>query len=151
MAPTGILIVLDLMLASTVFHEVGHATACRYGGARPGAMGCGVYLVWPAFYTDITDTYRLGRAGRLRADLGGVYFNAVFLIAMALLYAQTGYPPLLVAVLMLNLEIMQQLLPTLRFDGYYIVADLVGASPTCSPTSARSSNGPCCAANPTPG
>jgi putative peptide zinc metalloprotease protein len=126
MTPTGILAVLGLMLASTAFHEIGHATACRYGGVRPGAMGCGIYLVWPAFYTDITNTYRLGRAGRLRADLGGVYFNAVFLIAMSLLYATTGYQPLLVAVLMINIEIIQQLLPTLRFDGYYIVADLVG-------------------------
>ena len=126
MAPAGILTVLGLMLASTAFHEIGHATACRYGGARPGAMGCGIYLVWPAFYTDITDTYRLGRAGRLRADLGGVYFNAVFLTAMTLLYTLTGYQPLLVAVLMINLEIIQQLLPTLRFDGYYIMADLVG-------------------------
>jgi putative peptide zinc metalloprotease protein len=32
----------------------------------------------------------------------------------------------LVAVLATNLELVQQLLPTLRFDGYYIVADLVG-------------------------
>jgi putative peptide zinc metalloprotease protein len=31
-----------------------------------------------------------------------------------------------VSVLATNLEIVQQLLPTLRFDGYYIVADLVG-------------------------
>ena len=34
-------------------------------------MGAGLYLVWPAFYTDVTDSYRLGRAGRLRTDLGG--------------------------------------------------------------------------------
>ena len=39
-------------------------------------MGTGLYLVWPAFYTDVTDSYRLGRAGRLRTDLGGLYFNA---------------------------------------------------------------------------
>ena len=46
-------------------------------GPRPGAMGAGLYIVWPAFYTDVTDTYRLGRGGRLRTDLGGLYFNAV--------------------------------------------------------------------------
>ena len=37
----------------------------------------GLYLVWPAFYTDVTDSYRLGRGGRLRTDLGGLYFNAI--------------------------------------------------------------------------
>ena len=47
----------------------------------PGVMGAGLYLVWPAFYTDVTDSYRLGRAGRLRTDLGGLYFNAIVVVA----------------------------------------------------------------------
>lgn len=124
--PAGVLAVIVLALASTLFHECGHAAACRYSGVAPGGMGCGIYLVWPAFYTDITNTYRLGRGGRLRADLGGVYFNAIFLIVLTGAYLATGWAPLLVAVLSVNLEIVQQLLPTLRFDGYYIVADAVG-------------------------
>ena len=41
-------------------------------------MGAGLYLIWPAFYTDVSDSYRLSRGGRLRVDLGGLYFNAVF-------------------------------------------------------------------------
>ena len=40
-------------------------------------MGAGIYMVWPAFYTDVTDAYRLPRRARLRTDLGGIYFNAV--------------------------------------------------------------------------
>lgn len=124
--PAGVLAVLGLAVASTAFHECGHAAACRYSGAVPGGMGFGIYLVWPAFYTDITDSYRLGRGGRLRTDLGGVYFNALSVVGLAALYAGTGWAPLLVAVLSVNLEIVQQLLPTLRFDGYYIIADAVG-------------------------
>ncbi|MFI0739688.1 hypothetical protein ACH4PU_16610 [Streptomyces sp. NPDC021100] len=125
-APGSVLLVVFLAIASCVFHEWGHGAACRYGGVRPGAMGCGIYLVWPAFYTDITNSYRLGRAGRIRADLGGVYFNALFVLGLLGLYTVTGFQPLLVAIVAVNLEIVQQLLPTLRFDGYYIVADLVG-------------------------
>lgn len=124
--PVSILLVIALGIASCAFHEVGHASACRYGGVRPGVMGCGIYLVWPAFYTDITESYRLGRGGRLRTDLAGVYFNAIFVIGLTLLYAQTGFAPLLVAIVYVNLEIVQQLLPTLRFDGYYIMSDLIG-------------------------
>ncbi|MFA1544810.1 hypothetical protein [Actinomadura chokoriensis] len=124
--PVSILLVMALGVASCAFHEVGHAAACRYGGVRPGVMGCGIYLVWPAFYTDITESYRLGRAGRLRTDLAGVYFNGIFVVGLTLLYLWTGFEPLLVAVLYVNLEMMQQLLPTLRFDGYYIMSDLVG-------------------------
>ncbi|TYB46810.1 hypothetical protein [Actinomadura chibensis] len=126
MNPVSILLVMGLGVASCAFHEVGHATACRYGGVRPGVMGCGIYLVWPAFYTDITESYRLGRGGRLRTDLAGVYFNALFVVGLTLAYLQTGFEPLLVAVLYVNLEMIQQLLPTLRFDGYYIMSDLIG-------------------------
>lgn len=124
--PTSVLLVGVLAVASALFHEVGHATACRYSGVRPGAIGCGVYLVYPAFYTDITNSYRLERSGRLRTVLGGVYFNTVFILGLTLWYLWSGSPFLLAAVLIANLELIQQLLPTLRFDGYFIVSDLVG-------------------------
>ncbi|QKW06527.1 hypothetical protein HUT18_09045 [Streptomyces sp. NA04227] len=125
-SPNSVLIVVTLTLTSSAFHECGHAAACRYGKVKPGVMGCGIYLVWPAFYTDVTNSYRLGRAGRLRTDLGGVYFNGIFVLALIAAYLNTHNPVILAAILFTNLEMAQQLLPTLRFDGYYIVSDLVG-------------------------
>jgi putative peptide zinc metalloprotease protein len=124
--PVLLLLILALTLLSTLFHECGHAAACRYGGARPGVIGMGVYVVWPAFFTNVTDAYRLGRAGRIRTDLGGVYFNAIFSAGLAAVYLATGYQPLLAAVLLVHVEMVQQLLPSLRFDGYFILADLIG-------------------------
>ena len=124
--PAQLLIVLGLMVSSMLFHEVGHATGARYGGARPGIIGMGLYVVWPAFYTDVTDAYRLNRAGRLRTDLGGVYFNLVFLVALLGLYEWTGAPVLVMAAILTHLEILQQLLPIVRLDGYFIMGDLVG-------------------------
>jgi len=114
------------VVASAAFHEIGHAAACRYGGGRPGRMGCGLYLAWPAFYTDVTDSYRLGRRARLRTDLGGVYFNAVFVVATLGAYFATRSEPLLLLVVIEHFEIAHQLLPVVRLDGYYIVADLTG-------------------------
>jgi putative peptide zinc metalloprotease protein len=124
--PVGVLAVLSLLLAATLFHELGHAAGCTYGGARPGRIGMGIYLWIPAFYTNVTDAYRLNRAGRLRTDLGGVYFNAVFAVAAATAYLWTGWSPLLAVVVLSHLEIVQQLLPVVRFDGYYILGDLAG-------------------------
>jgi putative peptide zinc metalloprotease protein len=112
--------------AATAFHEIGHASACRYGGARPGVLGVGVYLVWPAFYCDVTDAYRLGRAGRLRTDLGGIYFNLIFAVAAAASYAVTGVEALLLVIMVQHLIVLQQLIPLLRFDGYYVLTDLTG-------------------------
>ncbi|MGH3850808.1 MAG: hypothetical protein ACRDRT_14085, partial [Pseudonocardiaceae bacterium] len=115
-----------LLLLSMAFHEVGHAAACRYGGAQPGAIGVGLYLLWPAFYADVTDSYRLDRRGRLRTDLGGLYFNAVFVLATAATYAVTGWRWLTLAVLLQHLQAVVQLFPFLRLDGYYVVSDITG-------------------------
>lgn len=124
--PVLILIVFALTVASLVFHEFGHASACRYGGARPGCIGCGIFLIWPSMYTDVTDVYRIGRGGRIRTDLGGVYFNVVFMLGMAGLYFATGEPFFLAAVYLGHFEILEQLMPAVRLDGYYILGDLAG-------------------------
>jgi putative peptide zinc metalloprotease protein len=124
--PTLMLLVLALIILSAAFHEIGHATACRYGGAKPGVLGAGIYIVWPALYSDVTDAYRLGKGGRLRTDLGGVYFNVIFMLATAGAYFWTHYEPLLVVIALQNIEIIHQFLPFLRLDGYYIIADLTG-------------------------
>jgi putative peptide zinc metalloprotease protein len=115
-----------LTIAAGAFHEIGHATAARYSGATPGAMGAGVYLIWPVFYTDVTDAYRLDRRGRLRTDLGGVYFNVLFALGIASLYLQIGYKPLLVFLVVVQMETLRQFLPFVRLDGYYVVSDLAG-------------------------
>lgn len=124
--PVLMLVVLALMVLSLAFHECGHAAGCRYSGATPGAIGAGLYLFMPAFYTNVNDAYRLGRGGRLRTDLGGVYFNVVFVVLLAAGYRVTGFAPLAVAAVLSHTEILQQLLPLVRLDGYLILSDLVG-------------------------
>ena len=124
--PVDLLIVLGLSLVSAVFHECGHAAGCRYGGARPGKIGVGIYMVWPAFFTNVTDSYRLSRAGRLRTDLGGLYFNVVFMLALAGIYAATSSEVLLLVIAFTHLEMLEQLMPFVRFDGYFILSDLIG-------------------------
>lgn len=124
--PAMLLAVVGLTVASAGFHELGHAAACRYGGARPGAMGAGLYLVWPAFYTDVDDSYRLSRWGRLRVDLGGLYFNAVVAVAVMGAWLVWGHDALLLVVGTQLLQMVRQLAPFLRADGYHILADLTG-------------------------
>ena len=65
------------------FHEFGHAAAAAAVAPRRARWATGLYLMWPAFYTDVTDSYRLGRGGRLRTDLGGLYFNAIVAVGDA--------------------------------------------------------------------
>jgi putative peptide zinc metalloprotease protein len=124
--PVVFLLVAAVVVLSAALHELGHAAACAYGGAKPGGMGAGIYVVWPAFYTDVTEAYQLDRRGRLRTDLGGIYVNAMIVLACAGAYAVTRYEPLVLLSFLLQVQVLQQLLPFLRLDGYYVVSDLVG-------------------------
>jgi len=124
--PGLLLLIFALVVLSAGFHELGHAAACRYGGATPGGMGVGLYIVWPAFYTDVTDAYRLPRGSRLRVDLGGLYFNSVVAVSTMGAWLLTGIDALLLLVALQVVEMVKQLSPVIRADGYHILADLTG-------------------------
>jgi putative peptide zinc metalloprotease protein len=124
--PFGPLAVVGLFFLGTLFHEIGHATALKAGGGRPGVMGVGLYLAWPAFYTDVTDSYRLPRWSRVRVDLGGIYFNLLFGLVMCGFEVLTGFRPLLFVAVLMQIEAIHQLLPLVRLDGYWILADMLG-------------------------
>lgn len=124
--PWLILVLFPILVASAFFHEFGHAAALRYGGGRARGMGAGIYLVYPVFYTDVTDNYRLGRWAKVRTDTGGFYFNLVFAIAIMGIYLITGQAFLLLAILAIVVSIVQQSLPFVRLDGYWTLADITG-------------------------
>jgi putative peptide zinc metalloprotease protein len=124
--PGMLLAVFAITIVSAGFHEFGHAAALRRGGGTPGAMGAGLYLIYPAFYTDVTDSYRLSRSARLRTDLGGLYFNTLVAIAMYALWLVTGWDGLLLVIAAQILQMIRQLPPLVRFDGYHILADITG-------------------------
>jgi putative peptide zinc metalloprotease protein len=120
------LTVLAIMIMAGIFHELGHASALQYGGGKVRGMGVGLYLIYPAFYTDVTDGYRLGRWSRVRTDLGGFYFHLIFALSLIILYVVFGQEFFLIPVLLINLDILYQCLPFVRFDGYWALTDLAG-------------------------
>lgn len=124
--PAVMMIVLPVMLLAAAFHEFGHASALRYEGGRARAMGAGLYLVFPALYTDVSEAYRMNRRQRLRVDLGGPYFHVVFGLAATGLYAATGRTWLLTVAVLADAEVVRQFMPIGRLDGHWILADLTG-------------------------
>jgi len=129
--PGMLLAVFAITVMSAGFHEFGHAAALRRGGGMLGAMGAGLYIVWPAFYTDVTDSYRLGRSSRLRTDLGGLYFNALLALATFGTWLLVRWDGLLLVIATQILQMIRQLPPLLRFDGYHVLADLTGVPDLC--------------------
>jgi putative peptide zinc metalloprotease protein len=124
--PTLLLALVGIMTLGAVIHELGHAAGCAASGGTPGRIGFGVYLLFPAFFTNVTDSYRLDRRGRLRTDLGGLYFNVWCLLVAGTLQAWTDSGLLLLVILLMQIEMIQQLIPTVRFDGYFVLTDLTG-------------------------
>jgi putative peptide zinc metalloprotease protein len=89
-------------------------------------MGVGFYLFVPIFYTDVTESYRLGRYARVRTDLGGLYFHLLAGTVFIGVGALTGNEFLLVAAFLIDLDVARQLIPFIRLDGYWALADLTG-------------------------
>ena len=85
-----------------------------------------MFLFSAAITTENRNKLTAARAGRLRTDLGGLYFNLIGILALAGLYAATNAEILLLAIAVIQLEMLEQLLPFARFDGYWILSDLGG-------------------------
>jgi len=124
--PGQLLLVTVVVLVSAVFHEFGHASALRYGGGKVRGMGAGIYTIYPVLYTDTTDAYRLGRWARVRTDLGGFYFHLIFTLGVMAVYLISKQESLLSIVILIDLDILAECNPLLRYDGYWALADLTG-------------------------
>jgi hypothetical protein len=62
----------------------------------------------------------------LQDAVGGFYFHLIFAFGLIALSLLTGWEFLLVAVLLINVGIVYQCMPFVRFDGYWALADLTG-------------------------
>lgn len=114
------------MLLSSFFHELGHASACKYWGVRHGGIGFGLYLNFPVLYTDVTEVWKLGRIQRCVVNMAGVYFQCYLLIGLMIGFIFTGNDILRYLILIINLGFLMTLNPFFKFDGYWIASDLLG-------------------------
>lgn len=115
-----------LLGLSTVFHEWGHIQASKKFGIQRGSIGFGFYYVFPVLFTDLTETYLLGRSKRLVVGLSGIYFEWIYgtlLFGVAIVFnssiiAQVGLLVLIKSGYNLN--------PFFRTDGYWVLSDYLG-------------------------
>ena len=122
------LLLLLLLNATAVFHELGHATACRYYDCPHGKIGWAIYLFMPVLYADVSQAWRLTRGRRAVVDCGGMYFELIATLAALGLYLGTRHPVFFYLFVFLNISIFSSLNPVLRRDGYWLVSDLIGQS-----------------------
>ena len=117
-----------LFIVSLLIHELGHASACAYFGAAPSGIGFTFYLIYPAFYSDVTNAWRLDRWQRVAVDAGGTYFQFIAGGLFTVAYIYTGWAPLRIAYFLMLYGMVFSLNPIFRFDGYWIAADALGVT-----------------------
>lgn len=115
-----------LLLLSGLIHELGHTAACRYFQCPHGAIGFGLYFIFPAWYADVSKAWRLPRKQRAVVDLGGVYFQAILLIGIDAYALASGSPFALKLVWLITFTMLFTLNPVFKFDGYWLLSDLSG-------------------------
>lgn len=116
------------LVAVTLFHELGHASACRRFECPHGDIGFALYFIYPAFYTDVTKAWRLPRLKRAVVDLGGVYFQAMIFIVLTP-YAMLTHDLFTLRLLwVMNFMMFFTLNPIFKMDGYWLLSDLSGLS-----------------------
>lgn len=117
-----------LVLGSLLFHELGHSAACFNFGARPKEVGFTTYLIFPTFYSDVSDAWRLNRYQRAIVAISGIYFQLILGGLFMLLYLLTDNPSYSNAFVFIWFAALFSLLPIFRLDGYWLMADLLGVT-----------------------
>jgi putative peptide zinc metalloprotease protein len=120
------LLVFAIGLLGNLIHELGHGSALRRAGYCYGTIGIGLLWIWPVVYTDVSHVYRLNRRQRIQVDLGGIYFNLITMIVLYIAYQLTGQAVLLASITLIGVGILREFNLFARFDGYYLVADIMG-------------------------
>lgn len=121
-----ILLIMLLSTLGTICHEFGHASAAARYGCRQMTIGWGIYIVYTVLWTNVSEAWKLPRRQRAVVDIGGVYFESIFLLLMLALYVRTGQPVFFFAFVFIDLSIVTTFNPFLRMDGYWLVSDLFG-------------------------
>lgn len=111
-------------------HETAHSLAAIHFHCRVRGIGLGFMVFYPRLYTDTTDSWRLPRKERLLIDSAGIIIELLLGGCAALLW--TYLPPgawkstmfYIFAVSVISTLFVNGN-PCIRYDGYYILCDLV--------------------------
>jgi putative peptide zinc metalloprotease protein len=130
---SGWIWLLVFWLLLKVVHEAAHGIACRkYGGEVPEA-GVLFLLFTPMAYVNVTSMWRFSsRWHRIVVAAAGMYVELFISFISVIVWSRTDG---LVADTAFNLFIMSSVTtilfnanPLMRFDGYFILSDLLGVA-----------------------
>jgi putative peptide zinc metalloprotease protein len=111
-------------LFSSLFHEIGHASALKFFNKESNGIGFGFYLFTPALFTDVSEAWCLDRKDRVLVNLGGIYFELLLAGVFITFYFLFNDILFLILPCVLTLSTLWNLNPFLKLDGYWLLTDL---------------------------
>ena len=122
---------LVAVAAVKVVHELGHALTCKHFGGECHEIGLMLLVFTPCLYCNVSDSWLVGSRWK-RAMIGAAGMYVEVLVASVCTFLWWFSQPGLLNHLCLNLMFVCSVStlvfnsnPLLRFDGYYIVSDLL--------------------------
>lgn len=114
-----------LMIVSSLFHELGHASAtCNFGGKHSG-IGVGFYLFTPVMYADVSSAWKFDVGKRIIVNLAGIYFELLLGTILILVSFVMGIKALLIIPSIILFKTLFNLNPFFRTDGYWVLSDAI--------------------------
>jgi putative peptide zinc metalloprotease protein len=129
----GALAVGLALVSAKLLHELGHAYAAKREGLPVPTMGVALMVLYPVLYTDTTAAWRLTkRRARLRIGYAGMAIELALASWMTLAWSFLPDGPLRTAAFVLAtttwiMTLAVNLNPFMRFDGYFLLSDLIDA------------------------
>ena len=131
LAPGNLMFLSTALIIIKVLHELGHATACRRFGGEVHVMGVMLMILVPMPYVDTTSSWSF-RSRWQRALVGAAGMITELFIAAFAAFVWAGTGPGAVHSVAYNIVFIASVStlifnanPLLRFDGYYILSDLL--------------------------
>ena len=115
--------ILPITFIGIFIHELGHAAAAKHYGINSRGIGFGFYLFSPVFFADVTKAWRLKPKQRVVIDLAGIYFELIYISFLLFIFLITKEVNFLLVSFILFVDIIYNLDPFLRTDGYWVVSD----------------------------
>jgi putative peptide zinc metalloprotease protein len=132
LTPQGFVYYALALTFAKLIHEHGHAYAAKRYGVRVPTMGVAFLVLWPYLYTDTSESWKLGdRRKQLVIAAAGMAAELALAIVCTLLWALSpeGAARNVFFVLASTSWVMTlaiNLSPFMRFDGYFVLSDLLG-------------------------